>query len=309
MHCYAESSPAPVTANSLRPADYHNLIDQAANLGCRKLQFIGGEPTLVRELPEYIRHARSAGFELVEVFTNAISISDKLLDCFVENNVAVATSFYADIAEIHDGITKRPGSYAMTVRNIQRIVAAGLAIRAGIIVMAANYCRVDATVELLNRLGVRRVGVDRVRAIGRGNQANSTSQLNELCGSCWQGSLSVFPDGRVAPCIMARAWTVGSILTESLANIVYSDRLSQIRNSIYKLVWLPKVQASYLCDDENSNCNPGKKPNCNPNCVPVCNPRCSPNCSPCFPSGKCNPELFCGPCNPGPCHPTCTPPS
>lgn len=37
---------------------------------------------------------------------------------------------------------------------------------------------------------------------------------------------------------------------------------------------------------------------CDPNCVPRCVPQCSPNCRPCFPYGKCNPDLFCGPCNP-----------
>ena len=31
---------------------------------------------------------------------------------------------------------------------------------------------------------------------------------------------------------------------------------------------------------------------CDPTCDPKCTPVCSPSCRPCFPFGKCNPDLF-----------------
>src|SRR4051794_13348455 len=96
IHCYAESSPSPEQTDVLSADNYFDLINAAASCGCRKIQFIGGEPTLVRELPEFIAYARRNGFEFIEVFTNATRISDQLLSCFVDNGVAVATSFYSD---------------------------------------------------------------------------------------------------------------------------------------------------------------------------------------------------------------------
>ncbi len=138
IHCYAESSPHPQRPDILTRIDYLKLIDSAALLGYRKIQFIGGEPTIVRELPEYIFHAKHNGFEFIEVFTNATRISDSLLSCFVDNNVAVATSFYDHKSEIHDTITKKLGSHRLTVNTIKRVIDFGLDIRVGVIIMNEN---------------------------------------------------------------------------------------------------------------------------------------------------------------------------
>jgi uncharacterized radical SAM superfamily Fe-S cluster-containing enzyme len=51
--------------------DWENIIDQAAVLGCRALQFIGGEPTMHPALPALIERARVRVFETVEVYTTA----------------------------------------------------------------------------------------------------------------------------------------------------------------------------------------------------------------------------------------------
>jgi MoaA/NifB/PqqE/SkfB family radical SAM enzyme len=55
-HCYAESGPTG-THGAMSGADWHRVIDQAADLGVRMVQFIGGEPTLHPDLPELVDHA------------------------------------------------------------------------------------------------------------------------------------------------------------------------------------------------------------------------------------------------------------
>ncbi|MBO0880190.1 MAG: radical SAM protein [Mycobacterium sp.] len=45
VHCYADSGPAG-THGSMRRADWLRVMDQAARMGVRMVQFIGGEPTL-----------------------------------------------------------------------------------------------------------------------------------------------------------------------------------------------------------------------------------------------------------------------
>jgi len=304
VHCYAESSPHPQTPDTLVTQDYFNLLDSAASLGCRKVQFIGGEPTIVKELPDFIVHARHRGFEFIEVYTNATRISEQLLSCFVQNEVAVATSFYSDKSEVHDAITQKPGSHRLTANTIQRLIDAGLSVRVGIIVMDENRDGVDRTIDYLHSLGVTDVGIDRVRSFGRGSSiTDGDSSLSELCGACWQGSLCVSSNGTVSPCIMSKDWSVGSTIEKELGELAQSQKLREIRTRIYQEVWLPQSQhhsGQYGPPDMGngvdykSACNP----DCRPNCEPACNPRCSPNCSPCYPSGKCNPELFCGPCGP-----------
>ncbi|WP_433358805.1 radical SAM protein [Streptosporangium sp. CA-115845] len=68
LHCYANASPQG-TDGVMTPQDWTRVIDEAAALGVRLVQFIGGEPTLYRPLPDLIGHALAAGVQ-VEVYSN-----------------------------------------------------------------------------------------------------------------------------------------------------------------------------------------------------------------------------------------------
>ncbi|OHA02441.1 MAG: hypothetical protein A3J58_00475 [Candidatus Sungbacteria bacterium RIFCSPHIGHO2_02_FULL_52_23] len=275
IHCYAESGPYVSTENALGMDDYRKLIDSAASLGCRKVQFIGGEPTLMPGLMDLIAYARERDYELVEVYTNGTHISDKLLDRFIKHEVAVAVSFYADDPAIHDAITKKRGSHSATIRGIKRMKEAGLKVRVSIIVMEQNQDRVRETQKFLHSLGITRVRTDRARGIGRGESLTSeqpASTLSELCGNCWRGSVAITPEGMVYPCIMARNYAVGSLREHSLADIIASLNLATSRKQIYEEVWLPRVQGTVT-----NACNA-----CGPN---FCNPYICPPTGYCPPAG------------------------
>ena len=53
-HCYADSGPAGTLQGAMTLEDWTGVIHQASALGCRQLQFIGGEPTLHPDLPALI---------------------------------------------------------------------------------------------------------------------------------------------------------------------------------------------------------------------------------------------------------------
>src|SRR5262249_1460724 len=93
-HCYADSSPMKPLSEGLTYSDWLKIISEAYELGCRQIQFIGGEPTLHPDICSLISYAKETGFDFIEVFTNATRLSRELIQCFVENNVNVAASFY-----------------------------------------------------------------------------------------------------------------------------------------------------------------------------------------------------------------------
>lgn len=167
-HCYAESGPRPLRKDVLTTADYKRLLEEAAALGCRAVQFIGGEPTLHRGLPELITRARALRYEHVEVYTNGTVLPDTLLSCFVDNGVSMAVSVYADDPDVHDAVTGRIGSHRRTICNLQRMVVAGLDVRIGLIAMDISKGRVDNTVSFLRGLGIENVRIDVTRSVGRG---------------------------------------------------------------------------------------------------------------------------------------------
>jgi len=235
VHCYAESGPGKLTPDALTTEEYIGIIDSAASLGCRDIQFIGGEPTLFRDLNRLIAHTRSVGCG-VEVYTNALSIPADLLACFIEHRVDIATSFYCDVPTIHDQITQRKNSHAMTVRTIRHLVEAGLNLRVSIISMELNQAHIETTRDFLLGLGVTRVRVDRARAFGRASALvpfEIEDPISELCGYCWNGRLCVSPEGIVWPCTMSRAWPVGSLRHQTLSEILQSPKLASVRQQIY----------------------------------------------------------------------------
>src|SRR5215470_4992195 len=102
IHCYADSSPHAPLFGRMRKSDWISVIDDAASVGCRAIQFIGGEPTVHPDLNLFIFRARSRGVELIEVYTNATALTKERLNFFRENGVSVATSFYSCRGEVHE---------------------------------------------------------------------------------------------------------------------------------------------------------------------------------------------------------------
>src|SRR5215470_2165890 len=70
VHCYTESDPHSGDRDFLTKEDYISVMSQAHALGCRKIQFIGGEPQLNPDFYELLVKAKAIGFEFIEVFSN-----------------------------------------------------------------------------------------------------------------------------------------------------------------------------------------------------------------------------------------------
>ncbi len=275
-HCYAESGPTGSLHGEMGRADWLAVIQEAADLGCRSLQFIGGEPTLHPDLPALIGHARRAGFARVEVFTNATRVDADLVGCFQSHGVDVACSFYSDDCETHAQITGSRDSWRRTVAGIRAIVAAGLNLRVGVIEMEQNAGHLGRTRAFLNSLGVRNVGADHRRAVGRGgvqDVGRRADNFGELCGRCWQGRLCVTASGIAYPCVFARAFPMGDARC-GLAAILVSAELADFRRR------LPKARG----ETGDAGCHPDCRPNF-----------CYPDMDMCRPN---EPEPDCGPVEP-----------
>jgi organic radical activating enzyme len=59
----------------LTAADARERVDRIVGLGLKKLMFVGGEPTIWRELPSLVAYARGAGLREVVVTTNGLMLA------------------------------------------------------------------------------------------------------------------------------------------------------------------------------------------------------------------------------------------
>jgi radical SAM protein with 4Fe4S-binding SPASM domain len=265
----------------LTKEDYESIMIRAHELGCRKIQFIGGEPQLNRDFMSLLRTAREIGYEFIEVFSNLTFLDDQTLGYSVDNQICFATSVYSDDPAVHDAVTKVRSSHARTVSNLKKLIASGIVTRAAIIIIDQDGDAVERTRGFLQGLGVGSVRAGAVREFGRGEQILSRSaRLSGLCGHCWRGKLAIAPDGVVYPCVMARQWPVGNVLHTPLSEIVEGEVLQDIRRTIFDSVWLPTIEAA--CSPECPQAPACKPILCPQNCHPMsCPQSCGPDgCSP-----------------------------
>ncbi|HEY3958297.1 MAG TPA: radical SAM/SPASM domain-containing protein [Streptosporangiaceae bacterium] len=221
-HCYAESGPVG-THGPMTAGDWRSVIGQAAAVGVCTVQFIGGEPTLHPQFADLLRHAIDSGLA-VEVYTNLLHVKDAWWELFSRLGVSLATSYYSDSARQHEAITRRRGSHARTRANITEAVRRGIPLRAGIIALDDRQ-RVDQARAELEDIGVRSIGVDHLRQVGRGSGTQIPS-VSQLCGNCGHGVAAISPAGDVWPCVFARQMTAGNVLGAPLADILEGQAMA-----------------------------------------------------------------------------------
>jgi MoaA/NifB/PqqE/SkfB family radical SAM enzyme len=239
-HCYADSSPASSLQGSMNYDDWLRVIDEAAELGCNAIQFIGGEPTLHPHLLDFIAYTKGRGIGFVEVYTNATRITPELVECLKRNQVHVATSFYSKDADTHEHITQGRGSWERTVNGIKAVLAAALPLRVGVIEMADNSGHAPEATNFLKELGVRgeSINVDYQRGVGRAAGLvridGGCEDYSQLCGQCWKARLCVTSTGEVYPCVFSRSTQLGDV-HDGLKPILTSARLRTFREDLREL--------------------------------------------------------------------------
>jgi radical SAM protein with 4Fe4S-binding SPASM domain len=160
VHCYVERDqaagpPTEVVKRWLRELDAFGVLF---------VTFTGGEITTRPDWLELTRYARELGFA-VRLKTNGTAIGEAEARELGELAVFfVDISLYAASAEVHDAITKVPGSWQAAVAAIRHLRARGVNVCASIPVMRANAGELEATLALTDELGCNRVVDSRIHA-------------------------------------------------------------------------------------------------------------------------------------------------
>ncbi|MCK9921233.1 radical SAM/SPASM domain-containing protein [Frankia sp. AgPm24] len=255
-HCYASSGPTG-GHGTMTATDWCAVIDQAADLGVRLVQIIGGEPTLHPALPDLVDHALDLSLT-VEIYSNLVRVPDRLWVTLLRPGVRLATSYYsADPAE-HERITGRKGSHALTRETIAVALRRGVPLRVGLI--DTGWGHVEGARADLQSLGVpaASITVDRMRRIGRGARG-AAFDPDELCGRCGDGRAAILPDGTLAPCVMGRALAGGNVRITPLSDLLAGPQWAAALGSV------PRAHHGNGCSPSDGNdCSPASERACTP---------------------------------------------
>jgi radical SAM protein with 4Fe4S-binding SPASM domain len=227
IHCYADSSPE---RNEFLTLDEIKLaLNQARELGRPNVQFTGGDPLIHKDLVPAVAHAAGLDFQGIEIYTNGLLLSDALLTMLAPYQPRMSFSVYADSAKVHDAITRVPGSWKRTIDAMRRTMAAGLQVRAGVVLMPENMeCAGRMSNFLESELGMdaRDVHFDPIKQTGRGRFMDDDTGIMvapshaPMSGPQRRGKLCISADGNVYPCIFARHVRLGNIRAHTLEEIL-----------------------------------------------------------------------------------------
>jgi AdoMet-dependent heme synthase len=150
VHCYLDHD----DKGEMTTQEIKNVLDQLAEAGVFFLVFSGGEVFMRRDFLELVEHARKLLFN-VKVKTNGAMIHEaeakRLRELGVEQ---VQISVYSHRPEVHDAITKLPGSLKRTVNTIKFLKSQGLKVTLSNVLMTVNREDERGTRALAKRLGV-----------------------------------------------------------------------------------------------------------------------------------------------------------
>ncbi len=273
VHCYEQGCASLIGSEKMQIADWRRIINELSCLGCKRLQFIGGEPLLLGDdLVSLIEYARESRFTFIEVFTNATLLTEKFISAFVTNDVHVAISFYGETPQTHELVTLSPGSHKKTLEGIKRVIDAGCDLRVAVVGMRQNESECEQTIAYLKKIGVKHVKFDVVRPSGRGASVDVISEkllksvlqskpafppctedtfLRRMRGhNCFLTKICVSSNGAVYPCIMERRVSYGNVLQDSLSNILSGDKAIGAQGlSKDKITTCRDCEYRYACSD------------------------------------------------------------
>jgi len=150
VHCYLDHDDhGEMTTEEIR-----NLLDQLADAGVFLLTLSGGEVLMRRDFFEIVEHARRLLFN-VKLKTNGVMIRESEARRIRELGVEqVQISVYSHRPEVHDAITKLPGSLKRTVEAIRFLKSQGLKVVIANVLMVNNSFDNAGVIALAKELEV-----------------------------------------------------------------------------------------------------------------------------------------------------------
>lgn len=150
VHCYLDHD----DHGELTLAEIRQLLDQLADAGVLFLTLSGGEVLMRMDFFDIVRYARKLQF-CVKLKTNGFMIREKEADLLRELGVQeVRISIYSHRAEVHDAITKLPGSLRRSLTAIRLLKSRGLAVTIGNVLMRQNLTDYAGVKRLADDLGI-----------------------------------------------------------------------------------------------------------------------------------------------------------
>lgn len=244
IHCY-EGSVHESDTKVLDIEDWKCVIDQLAARKIKRIIIIGGEPCCHKNVCDIISYASNYNIDII-LFTNASMIDENIFNCIIKNKIRVKISVYGHCPEIHERITRVPGSFEKLRNTVVKLVDNNIYVESAIIIMEENQNYLDDIVAFVKGIGMNYSRYDVIRQVYGGTQNEHVPTNSDLINrvsltkpnfhitkkkfenslyrnTCWYGKIVIMENGNVIPCEFERSIIYGNILKESLDEILEKE--------------------------------------------------------------------------------------
>jgi radical SAM protein with 4Fe4S-binding SPASM domain len=265
VHCYQVQG----NKGEIGTEHWERIFRELAELGVMFLTISGGEATLRKDFLHLVAYARRLRFA-VKIFSNGLKITPKLAAELGRLSVQeVQISLYSHRAELHDAVTRVPGSFTRLITAVQALRAAKVKVVLKSPLMSSNAPEYSEYVTFVTSLGADYMLDPKLNPRENGDLEPTTWAIDKqtylglrrdprfeksrrpirerpldasVCGAC-KGNVHVEPNGELRPCTL---WNVptGHALETSLRDAWYGNASAR---AIRGLTWndLPGCRA---CD-------------------------------------------------------------
>ena len=149
IHCYLDHN----DHGEMTAGEIIDVLDQLAGAGVFFLCFSGGEVLMRTDFFRILEYGRSLLFS-VKVKTDAVMIREKEADRLAALGVqSVQVSIYSHRPEVHDAITKLPGSLKRSLAGIRLLRERGIETTIANVLMRQNLQDYPGVIALAKELG------------------------------------------------------------------------------------------------------------------------------------------------------------
>jgi radical SAM protein with 4Fe4S-binding SPASM domain len=243
-HCYAEAGQPP-PHGEYTTSDWLRVMDSLVETGFPGVVLTGGEPLVRPDFEKIYLKAVELFDDAVTILSNGVQIDEHTAGLIREHGSRLSISFYSHSASRHDAMTGVPGSFDRLVEAFRLLLDRGVSFTVNIVLHEETYGDLPGIREFLTSLGIdeSRTRANPVLPAGRGCAAKTDLRLlrndfphepflhvggresRELsCPTCWQGQITITPQGRLLLCNMLRDLSVGELGQQDLGSILASAR-------------------------------------------------------------------------------------
>lgn len=273
LHCYNPGSSREeciakkVASDEMKLDDYKTVLEQLAAMGVPKILFTGGDPFMKKDFIEILKYAHQRKFA-ISIYTNGQAMFnhqqyyDEVLNCYPHT---IGLSLYSIEPQIHENITRVPGSCKKTMAIAERFSNDGVDLLVKCPIMRINKDSYKAIYEYAISINaVPEFEVNITSSVEGDNYAVNYLRLTEeemtvllkdpiiplsterknisrfmersldmgFCGAGIDG-INIKPNGDVSPCIAFTA-PCGNVKTRAVKDIWdNSETLKRVRKLTY----------------------------------------------------------------------------